>query len=80
MLHPCCTRAPRLQPHVSQVRAAGLRVLYQPFAHVVHQSHTTYAAGDGGEAKMDTLIDRNRQHFTSKWGNSMPHRPRTPDQ
>ena len=62
------------------VRAAGLRVLYQPFAHVVHQSHTTYAAGDGGEAKMDTLIDRNRQHFTSKWGNSMPHRPRTPDQ
>ena len=43
------------------VRAAGLRVLCQPFAHVVHQSHTTYAGSTDG------LISRNRQHFTSKW-------------
>ena len=67
----CSPKRPRPQPHASQVRAAGLRVLYQPFAHVVHQSHTTYAAGDGGEAKMDALIGRNRQHFTSKWSRTL---------
>ena len=50
------------------VRAAGLRVLYQPFAHVVHQSHTTYAEADRAAAEsMDSLIARNRRHFTSKW-------------
>eukprot|EP00964_Phaeocystis_antarctica_P083314 scaffold52415_cov44-Phaeocystis_antarctica.AAC.2 len=57
------------------VRAAGLRVLYQPFAHVVHQSHTTYAAGDGGEAKMDTLIDRNRQVRSKSRGNGRVTNP-----
>ena len=51
------------------VRAAGLRVLYQPFAHVVHQSHTTYAAN--GMARMEALISRNRQHFTSKWSGTL---------
>ena len=49
------------------MRALGLRVLYQPFAHVFHESHTTYAGS------MDALIERNRQHFISKWSAQLRH-------
>ena len=49
------------------MRALGLRVLYQPFAHVFNESHTTYAGS------MDALIERNRQHFISKWSAQLRH-------
>ena len=42
-------------------RRLGLRVLYNPFAHVVHMAHSTY------QASMEPLLQRNRQQFTSKW-------------
>ena len=42
------------------MRANGHRVLYQPFAHVLHNAHSTYK-GD-----TESLIERNRQHFVSK--------------
>ena len=47
------------------MRANGLRVLYQPFAKVYHQAHSTY------KASMDQLLEKNRQHFVSKWTPSL---------
>ena len=43
------------------MRAKGLRVLYVPFAHVLHQPHSTY------QASMDSLLERNKQQFAAKW-------------
>jgi hypothetical protein len=37
------------------MRARGLRVLYTPFAHVVHMAHSTY------QSSMDALLERNQQ-------------------
>ena len=46
------------------VRAKGLRVLYSPFAHVVHSPHSTYQDVLGS---MDHLLLRNKAQFASKW-------------
>ena len=43
------------------MRAKGLRVVYNPFAHVVHMAHSTY------QSSMDALLERNKQQFASKW-------------
>jgi len=47
------------------VRAKGLRVLYVPFAHVVHQPHSTY------QSSMDHLLDRNKAQFAAKWAHKL---------
>ena len=47
------------------MRAKGLRVLYNPFAHVVHMAHSTY------KESMDALLERNKQQFASKWQNKL---------
>ena len=53
------------------MRSKGLRVLYNPFAHVVHMAHSTY------QASMEPLLVRNRQQFNAKWApkllGHMPH-------
>lgn len=52
------------------VRARGLRVLYHPFAHVVHMAHSTY------QESMDGLLRRNKHQFASKWrGQLLDHMP-----
>ena len=43
------------------MRGRGLRVLYNPFAHVVHMAHSTY------QASMEPLMQRNLQQFKAKW-------------
>ena len=43
------------------MRAKGLRVVYNPFAHVVHMAHSTY------QSSMDALLERNKAQFASKW-------------
>ena len=47
------------------MRAKGLRVLYNPFAHVVHQAHSTY------QGSMDHLLERNKAQFAAKWANKL---------
>ena len=47
------------------MRARGLRVLYNPFAHVVHMAHSTY------QQSMDALLERNKQQFASKWATKL---------
>jgi len=43
------------------LRQAGLRVIYQPLARVLHLSHSTFGA------EVEKRVARNRRHFVGKW-------------
>ncbi|WP_206859937.1 glycosyltransferase [Lysobacter changpingensis] len=55
------------------VRAKGLRVVYQPHAHVVHMEGTTAGVDDTKGVK--AYQARNRHVFAEKWHEALQHQP-----